>query len=229
MMPRRLLWIAFLLISPSLLSVQSHGAPPATQPISSVAEVDRDFDASVAEARRQFHKDVAKANKRRIDAFRSLENAAMDRKDLDLALAARERLKAAQAEPIADVVTSVGPTIVLHVRAKIDGSDVCTIRQDKAVWVHRDWQMAGDVSINEVKWDVQNQSELLNTGETKFLSTTVDFSTARVISRKGRGAVAVEPIDNSLVIIFLDSDSGADDYGVDIEVQSAPADARTAK
>jgi hypothetical protein len=122
-----------------------------------------------------------------------------------------------QPEPSVD---GFAPQIVtVKVHARIDGSDVLTLKQNEAAWEHRTWGLPSDVSINNIKWDLSKTMKLVNSGATKYLPTEVDFQTCRVLSRSGRDVVAAEPIQGGLRIVFADAPAGADDYEIVIMLE----------
>ena len=116
---------------------------------------------------------------------------------------------------------STRPLMKLVIAARIDGSDFLTIDQHKATWEHGNWGVPTDVSINGINWDLNQSTEMINGGDTTFLPYEADFKTARVVSRSGRDVVAVERIDEGLMVVFADTAAGADNYNVTIEVRAA--------
>ena len=110
------------------------------------------------------------------------------------------------------------PTFVLRIRARIDGSDECTITRDGATWVHKAWDWPPSVEIDDLKWVPAETNVLQNAGTTRFLPPRVDFARARVLSRSGRGVVACESSPEGLRIVFADVDGGSDVHEIAIEL-----------
>ena len=65
-------------------------------------------------------------------------------------------------------------------------------------------------------WPVGQTNVLHNTGTTAFLPAGVDFSTARILSRKGRDLATAWAEDQVLWVWFADSPNGSDHYEVEI-------------
>ena len=109
-------------------------------------------------------------------------------------------------------------TFVLRLRARIDGSDECTITREGATWTHKAWDWPPSVEINEIKWVPAESNVLQNAGPTRFVPPRVDFARARVLSRSGRGVVACESSPEGLRIVFADVDGGSDVHEIAIEL-----------
>jgi len=72
------------------------------------------------------------------------------------------------------------------------------------------------VRANGEPWDPHAQSRIPYRGKLKFLAG-VDVSSARVISRSGRGEITVESTaDGAARIHFNDGENGAADYSVQL-------------
>ena len=98
----------------------------------------------------------------------------------------------------------------------IDGSDRLTIAHAGAKWEHLSWGPATDVSLNNVSWSLEQSSYLKNEGATQFLPPDVDFSTAKIVGRSGRDLVTARGYDDKLIVCFGDTESGGDQYTIDI-------------
>jgi|ERR1700677_2048757 len=116
----------------------------------------------------------------------------------------------------ATLSTSHGGPTHLVIAAEIDGSDKVTITRAGAKWEHLSWQLPTNVTINGIKWSLTKSLELDNAGKTQFLSPDVNFSSARVVSRKGRDIVAMEKYPDKIVIYFGDNPNGDAPYRIDI-------------
>jgi hypothetical protein len=104
----------------------------------------------------------------------------------------------------------------LKISGLIDGSDRLTITHDGAKWEHLSWGPATGVALNNISWPLDKTPELKNEGPTQFLPTDVDFSTAKVISRSGRDLVTARGYKDKLVVYFGDTESGSDQYEIDV-------------
>lgn len=104
----------------------------------------------------------------------------------------------------------------LKIAAQIDGSDSVRITQQQATWEHRMWGFPQNVLLNGVPWDVSRTNILENNGSNAFLLSDVDFSKARIISRKGRDVATMWSDDKSMLISFADNPNGSDEYELEI-------------
>jgi hypothetical protein len=70
--------------------------------------------------------------------------------------------------------------------------------------------------LNEVHWPVEQTNVLQNAGTNQFLPAGVDFSTARIVSRKGRDLATLWAEEGGLWVWFADSPNGSDSYELEI-------------
>lgn len=113
-------------------------------------------------------------------------------------------------------LTRVSTAATLKIAAEIDGSDCLRITTTDATWEHKHWGGPANVRLNEVPWSVQETNVLQNAGTSQFLPAGVDFSTARIISRKGRDLATAWAEDGVLWVSFADSPNGSDFYELEI-------------
>ncbi len=113
------------------------------------------------------------------------------------------------------------PSMVLHIRAVVDGSDRLLVTQREAMWIHRHWGWPTEVTLNGVLWKPSECDRLTNSGRTTFLPWSVDFGSASIVSRKGRDLIAVEPVPSGLLIHFADNPNGTSTYEVKIRLGSS--------
>ena len=104
----------------------------------------------------------------------------------------------------------------LRIAAEIDGSDCLKVTAADATWEHRHWSSPANVRLNEVPWSVEQTSLLQNAGTNRFLPSGVRFSTARIISRKGRDLATVWAEEQALWVWFADNPNGSDYYELEI-------------
>ncbi len=105
-----------------------------------------------------------------------------------------------------------GATARLQVRANIDGSDELIVNAKGAHWKHRQWTWPFDIALNSVAWNAQETPNL----EKVLLPAGVDFRSARVISKSGRGFANVEARSEDILVTFADDMSGAATYELEI-------------
>jgi hypothetical protein len=108
--------------------------------------------------------------------------------------------------------TRKGPTARLKLRANIDGSDELLVNAKGAHWTHRQWTWPFAITINGEAWNPQETPHL----EKALLPAGVDFRTARVISKSGRGFVNVQARQNDILVSFADDLSGAATYELEV-------------
>jgi hypothetical protein len=70
--------------------------------------------------------------------------------------------------------------------------------------------------LNGISWDAAASPVLKNEGTNSFLPAGVDFSTAKIISRKGRDLATMWADDSGISVRFADNPNGADDYEIEI-------------
>lgn len=108
--------------------------------------------------------------------------------------------------------TGARTSATLKIAAEIDGSDCLRITAKEATWEHKHWGWPANVTLNAVAWSVQHTNVLTNEGTNQFLPSAVDFSTARIISRKGRDLATMWAGHDGLSVWFADSPNGSDAY-----------------
>jgi hypothetical protein len=104
----------------------------------------------------------------------------------------------------------------LKIAAEIDGSDCLRITATEATWDHKLWGGPANVRLNNLPWPVQQTNVLQNAGTNLFLPSGVDFSTARIVSRKGRDLATLWAEEDALWVWFADSPNGSDHYELEI-------------
>jgi hypothetical protein len=109
-------------------------------------------------------------------------------------------------------------TTVAHLKiaAHVDGSECIKITGAEAVLEHKTWGLPSNVSVNGIPWDVSHSRVLKNEGATTFLAEGVDFSTARIVGRKGRDLATAWAENDVLWVRFADNPIGSDAYEIDI-------------
>jgi hypothetical protein len=105
---------------------------------------------------------------------------------------------------------------ILKIVAEIDGSDCLTITPTGARWEHKNWGGPASVKLNDVPWSIQQTNVLQNSGANLFLPSGVDFSTARIVSRKGRDLGTLWAEADALWVWFADNPNGSDYYELEI-------------
>jgi hypothetical protein len=116
--------------------------------------------------------------------------------------------KPAAAEP--------SPAATLKIAAAIDGSDSLKITANEAKWQHRAYAFPWEISLNGIAWNVRQTNTLVNAGTNTFLPPGLDFSTARIVNRKGRDLGTMWADADALWIQFADNPNGADSYELEI-------------
>jgi hypothetical protein len=111
---------------------------------------------------------------------------------------------------------SAPTTATLKIAAEIDGTDCLRITATEATWEHKHWGPPAKVSLNDMPWSLQQTNVRHNAGTNVFLPAGVDFSTARILSRKGRDLVTMWAEERALWVWFADSPNGDDHYELEI-------------
>lgn len=104
----------------------------------------------------------------------------------------------------------------LKISANIDGSDFLKITHQSATWTHHAYAYPGVVRLNGIRWNLRQTNVLMNTGTNTFLPADVDFSTAKIIQRKGRDLATMWAGKDALWITFADNPEGAGYYELDL-------------
>jgi hypothetical protein len=104
--------------------------------------------------------------------------------------------------------------LTLEVRATIDGSDVLNITPDGAAWTHLYWDVPSRITFNG-----KHTSPAAKTSLEQLGLNQADLSSATVVSRRGRGLVALDKTAAGIAIHFDDPDGGAGAYQILISFQ----------
>lgn len=120
--------------------------------------------------------------------------------------------------PAAPKLPEARPSTVARIKisALVDGSDCIKITAREAVLVHNAFRLPSNLSVNGVPWDATKETVLKNEGATRFLPDGVDFSTARIASRKGRDLATAWGEKDALWVCFADNPNGRDAYEIEI-------------
>jgi hypothetical protein len=104
----------------------------------------------------------------------------------------------------------------VKIAAQIDGSDCIKLTATEALWEHGRWSYPGRVTLNGVPWDPQLEPVRKNEGTNRFLPSGIDFSTARIVSRKGRDLATMWSDKDAVWIRFADNPNADDAYELEI-------------
>jgi hypothetical protein len=104
----------------------------------------------------------------------------------------------------------------LKIAAEIDGSDCLKITATEATWRHKNWGWPEYVWMNDVQWWPQQTNVLQNADTEVFLPPSVDLSTARIISRKGRDLSTMWAEKDAVWVWFADNPNGSDWYEMEL-------------
>jgi hypothetical protein len=120
-----------------------------------------------------------------------------------------------QEEPKPEPVRPSTPA-TLKITAQIDGSDLLKITAAEATWIHRFYDFPSAVKLNGVAWNLRQTNVLVNAGTNRFLPSGVNFSTAKIVARKGRDLATMWAGNDALWVNFADNPNGADAYELEI-------------
>ena len=104
----------------------------------------------------------------------------------------------------------------IRIAAQIDGSDSVRITTREAEWQHGTFSPPASVRLNDIPWDPTTSPVIRNEGTNSFLPSGVDFSTARIVSRKGRDLATMWAEESAILVRFADNPNGSDDYEIEI-------------
>jgi hypothetical protein len=104
------------------------------------------------------------------------------------------------------------PTVQLFIRSNIEGVDTMTLSADGMRWRNDAFGLPDSFSINQLDWDLRKKGTVINNrGATRIFPNDVDFSTARMVKKKGRGKVSLSVNPDSIVVTFDDGPQGGPD------------------
>jgi hypothetical protein len=110
--------------------------------------------------------------------------------------------------------TSVNAT--LKISAHIDGSNLFKITAQQVEWTHRTYSAPREVRLNDVVWNPSETNVLMNTGTNQFLPIGIDFSTAKIVQRKGRDLATIWAEAGAVWINFADNPNDSDEYELEL-------------
>jgi WD40 repeat protein len=108
------------------------------------------------------------------------------------------------------------PIKELRVIAAIDGRDELHVSAAETSWNHVSWVWPPSVRIATLIWDPKKTPVLKNMGTDALLRQRVDFTTAKLTAKRGRGNVELRTFNDKIVLVFDDPPPGADTYDVTI-------------
>lgn len=111
---------------------------------------------------------------------------------------------------------SASAVATLKIGARIDGSDCLKLTATEASWEHKAWSYPSQVTLNGIPWDIVLENVRKNEGTNRFLPSGVDFSTARIVGRKGRDLATMWADENGILVWFADNPGGDDAYELEI-------------
>lgn len=109
-----------------------------------------------------------------------------------------------------------GTVATLKIAAQIDGSDLLVITANEATLRHEAYQMPDKVMLNNVEWLPGVTEVLKNEGTNTFLPAGIDFSTAKIVGRKGRDLATMWSVKDMLWVRFADNPNGSDAYELEL-------------
>ena len=107
-------------------------------------------------------------------------------------------------------------TATFKIAAHVDGSDLFKITAQQAEWTHRTYSAPYEVRLNDVVWNQDETNVLMNTGTNLFLPSGIDFSTARIVQRKGRDLATMWADADAVWINFADNPNGSGAYELEL-------------
>ncbi len=103
--------------------------------------------------------------------------------------------------------------VCLTFSGSIDGSERIVIGAKEARWQNVFWGTSrSTVWLGGVAWTPSESPVLPNRGATAYLPAAVDFSTAKLVEKRGRDTVVVEPTASDVTVRIADSPNGSGLY-----------------
>jgi hypothetical protein len=120
--------------------------------------------------------------------------------------------------PVPLLAETKAPSTVatLKIAAQIDGSDCIKFTATEATWEHKTYSFPSQISLNDMPWSLQLTNVLKNEGTNQFLPAGIDFSTAKIVSRKGRDLATMWSDKDAMWVRFADNPNGSDAYELEI-------------
>jgi len=111
----------------------------------------------------------------------------------------------------------VDPYEYLTISGTIDGSDKFTFTKEGVKWAHLHWSEPDDMTFKGKPW---NNPRKTPAQWAEFAH--LDLPHARIVKRKGRDVVTLEPTASGFVLYLVDSPNGAGNYSVTIAIPRKP-------
>lgn len=146
-------------------------------------------------------------DKRQAKDAKPLARPEMSKTDKKGAASSPEQLKSDK-----KVETAKSPEI--HIFAVIDGSDTLYISEADGFWVHHSFIWHTSAKINGLDWNPKANPRFAQAGTSRLFPGKVDFLTAELSVKKGRGRVELKKEIDRIQILFDDHPAGSDTYEV---------------
>ena len=102
---------------------------------------------------------------------------------------------------------------VFHFKGMVDGSDQIVITRQGALWQHVNWGWPdGAVTVNDTRWNPSEKNFLTTTGAVAFLSEAYSLTAVSLEKIEGRDVVALERINDALIVYLDDTPPGPSTY-----------------
>lgn len=102
----------------------------------------------------------------------------------------------------------------IHIIAEIDGCDTLQISETDGFWVHHSFAWPTSVKINSLDWNPKAKPKFAQAGTSQLFAGKIDFLTAKLSVKKGRGSVELKKEIDRIQIRFDDYAAGSDIYEV---------------
>jgi hypothetical protein len=118
--------------------------------------------------------------------------------------------------PVPKPAAAASTAATLKITAEIDGSDCLIITATEATLRHEGRLLPARVMLNDVAWLPGQDEVMRNEGTNTFLPQGIDFSTARIVNRKGRDLATMWAEKDAVKVRFADNPNGSDTYELEI-------------
>lgn len=118
--------------------------------------------------------------------------------------------------PLPKPAPAASTAATLKITAEIDGSDCFIITAREATLWHEGRLLPARVMLNNVEWLPGQDEVIRNEGTNTFLPQGIDFSTARIVNRKGRDLATMWADKDAVKVRFADNPNGSGTYELEI-------------
>ena len=115
--------------------------------------------------------------------------------------------------PLTEVFSNGLPVeAVFHFKGQVDGSDRIRISRSGALWDHVNWGWPDGVTVNGSQWNPADKNYLTTARQIAFLPAGYSLTDATLEVITGRDVVALEKMEDGLLVCLDDTPAGPGPY-----------------